>query len=178
MPKIKTKENKTKNKKESVEELKKQIKELTEKNEQLTAQLKKALADYNNLQNNNAYRVNLMLDQMKKKVALKLIELADDISYAFEALDKSQFSESAKNWLDGLLQTLSKIDSVLGELGVSVRECKVGDEFDSTFHEAIGEMPGGKKGKIANVVQKCFVMNDNVIRPARVLTYSGSSDKK
>ena len=150
---------------------------LTEENEKLTEQLKKALADYQNLQNNNAYRVGLMLDQVKKKVALKLIELADDISYAFANLDKSKFPDSAKSWLDGLVQTLEKIDLVLKELGVEVKECKVGDKFDSSLHEAIGVVPGGDKGKIANVVQQCFILNDNVIRPARVLTYSGQ-DKK
>ena len=172
------KSDKKKNSKNSeIRELRAKIKELTQQNKELTEKMKKALADYNNLQKNNAYRVELMLNQMKKKVALRLIELADDISSAFNSLKQETFPESAKNWLSGLINTLEKINKVLEELGVHVRECKVGDDFDSSFHEAIGFVPGGEKGKIAEVIQRCFVMDNNVIRPARVLTHSGSNEK-
>ena len=49
-----------------------------------------------------------------------------------------------------------------------------GDNFDSDLHEAITKIPSDKnlRGKIVDVIENGYVINDKVIRFAKVVTGS------
>ena len=49
-----------------------------------------------------------------------------------------------------------------------------GDDFDSDLHEAITETPSKNnlKGKIVDVIENGYVMDDKIIRFAKVVTGS------
>lgn len=131
--------------------------------------LKKALADYHNLERNNERRNELRLIQLKKDLASSLINLMDDIYYGLNAREKLEVPENVTSWVDGLVASMSKMSNVLSELGISLMEVTTGDEFDSNKHEAIAMTKGGKKGSIIEVVQPGYIMDDQVIRPAKVV---------
>lgn len=51
-------------------------------------------------------------------------------------------------------------------------DIKPGAEFDTEFHEAISQMPvedEAMKGKIIDVVQKGYFLEDKVVRYAKVV---------
>lgn len=159
-----------------IAQLEEQIKELvktidTVEDEKLEIQNKmvKALADYQNLERSIANRVESRLGQMKRNVASSLIEIVDDLKFGNEAAQKLNLQPEAALWLEGLLGTLKKMEKALGELGIVLIEVNIGDQFDSSIHEAISIVEGEVDNKIAQVIQFGYKMGDFTIRPARVI---------
>jgi molecular chaperone GrpE len=63
-----------------------------------------------------------------------------------------------------------KFESILESLGVKKIDTKDAD-FNVDYHEAIAMVPGmgdDKKGKVVDCVQTGYMMNDKVIRHAKV----------
>lgn len=145
------------------------IDQVEDEKQNIENQLKKALADYRNLEGALDKRLQLREVQLRKQLAESLITLMDDINFGIVAAEKVELKEEAKAWLQGLLDTTRKMSNVLAQLGVSMMELKAGDNFDSTYHEAVAVIPGHKDGEIVEVIQPGYLIDDLVIRPARVV---------
>jgi len=66
----------------------------------------------------------------------------------------------------------NKLKKILDVYGVKAMEVGQGTEFDPDFHEAITHAPapeGAMKGKIVDVIEKGYLLNDKVIRFAKVV---------
>ncbi|MCB9790885.1 nucleotide exchange factor GrpE [Candidatus Nomurabacteria bacterium] len=161
----------------NVEELLKKIQELTnmvdsieEAKIGLQNQLQKALADYRNLEKNMEDRVGLSVMREKRSLLSGFIELMDDIKFALKAGEKLGLKGEGKAWLDGVVDTLSKMEHVLSSVGVQIIEVKAGDQFDSKIHEAIAVISvKTADNTIVEVSQPGYMMDNVVIRPARVV---------
>jgi len=140
-------------------------------NEKITTQLKKALADYANMQRDNDKRNEIVIKQLKAKSAMEIIGIIDEIELAYQAKEKMQIDQSVSAWLDGMIATMRKLHRSLETLGVVAMGCKDGDAFDSLRHEALGVVYEGKEGHIAQVMQDGYIMSgtDLIVRPARVI---------
>ena len=136
-------------------------------------QLKKALADYANLERDLDKRLGMRGDQMKSQIARTLMDVLDDINLAVESGNKLEMTEEVKAWVEGVKATLSHIEKAVGEFGIENMGVKSGDDFDSSIHEAIGTVSEGEKGKVHQVVQPGFMLGEMVIRPARVIVSQG-----
>jgi molecular chaperone GrpE len=90
----------------------------------------------------------------------------DDIERALESLPPEVEDEP---WLDGIRLIYRKHLATLEVLGVTEIESE-GLSFDPVIHEAITheESDDHEEGQIIGVVQKGYILNDKVIRPARV----------
>ena len=67
----------------------------------------------------------------------------------------------------------NKFQKTLENRGLKAIEVKAGDEFNDEFHEAITQIPAPSEdlaGKIVEVVEKGYFLNDKVIRFAKVVT--------
>ncbi len=131
--------------------------------------LKKALADYHNLEMNNERRLEIRLSQLKKNVATSLVSVVDDIYYGLRAKENLKLDDNVKSWLDGLSASLSKLSGVLNELDIKQIDVKEGDTFDLNIHEAISIANKGKKDTIAEVIQPGYMIGELVLKPARVV---------
>lgn len=140
---------------------------------QMENQLKRALADYANLQRDSEKRVLLRMNQLKISTARNLMPLMDDISFALEASSSLKLEGDAKAWLEGLMGTLKDIEKSIESLGAEKIEVKVGDKYDSTLHEAISVVQEGKKDTVHQVLQPGFILGELVVRPARVIVAKG-----
>lgn len=138
---------------------------------ELEEQLKRALADYANFQRDNEKRTEMVLDQLKAKSAGDIITILDDLKYAQEAKSKIEMSNEVGAWVDGILNTIKKIEETLIDIGISPMNVKEGDSFDSSIHEALGVVFEGQDGTINKVVQDGYTLTSNgmVVRPARVI---------
>ena len=64
----------------------------------------------------------------------------------------------------------SKFRNVLSQKGLKAMD-SIGEPFDVERHEAITEVPGpeDKVGKVIDVVQKGYLLNDKIVRFAKVV---------
>lgn len=158
------------------EELEKKIRELAltideVEDEKLIVenQLKKALADYHNLLKNSEKRDEMRFFQVKRKLFEDLIPSLDAVRMAIKTGEEIKFEEKSESWKEGVIAVLEKINKSMEEIGLQQYVPVKGDSFDNEIHEAIATVEEGKKGKIYDVVQPGYILDEMVIRPARVV---------
>jgi molecular chaperone GrpE len=100
-------------------------------------------------------------------VVKALLPVLDDFDRAFGALEKSGESNP---WCEGVVLISNKLRDILRSKGVVEIEA-VGAVLDTDLHEAVVQVPASKSesGKVVDVVQKGYMMNDKVIRHAKVV---------
>ncbi|MBI2326826.1 nucleotide exchange factor GrpE [Candidatus Curtissbacteria bacterium] len=122
----------------------------------LEDQLKRALADYRNLER----RVDderKLLSQLSSIILIeKLLPILDNLESAQKHLNDQ-----------GLEMVIKQFKDVLAQEGVEEIPAE-GVQFDPKLHEAIEVIEGQNDGKIVKVVAKGYKINDKVIRPVKV----------
>jgi molecular chaperone GrpE len=101
-------------------------------------------------------------------VLQSILPVFDDFERAMNSLDVSTDIDAVKQ---GLHLIYSKFSDFLKTKGISEIEA-VGKEFNTDVHEAITKTPvqdEAMKGKIVDVVQKGYMLNDKVIRFSKVV---------
>jgi molecular chaperone GrpE len=102
-------------------------------------------------------------------VLTQLLPVLDDFERAIKAKTDSgeELSED-----EGVLLIYNKMKSTLGQKGLKEMDNPVGEELNTDFHEAITKIPAPSeemKGKIIDVIEKGYFLNDKVIRYAKVV---------
>jgi molecular chaperone GrpE len=101
-------------------------------------------------------------------VLLKAIPLMDDFERAMAAMEKSNDAEAIRT---GLVLICDKFAEFLKNSGI--REIKaINCPLDVDVHDAVAKIPVDDetlKGKIVDVVQKGYYLNDKVIRHSKVV---------
>ena len=94
-----------------------------------------------------------------------LLPIADDFDRAEKAFKEKNDKES-----EGFFLIQSKFRKILEQYGVKELDMSSG-EFNPDLHDAITQIPSeeSKKGKIVEVVEKGYVLNEKVIRHAKVV---------
>ncbi|MDL5045991.1 nucleotide exchange factor GrpE [Oscillatoria amoena NRMC-F 0135] len=88
----------------------------------------------------------------------------------FERAEKS-FQGNPKD-LEGLQLISNKFRKLLEQAGIKAMDLPAGSEFNPDLHDAITQLPvedESLKGKIVDVVEKGYWLNDKVIRHAKVV---------
>ena len=102
-----------------------------------------------------------------EKTLTAILPVLDDFE---RALKNMETSEETKAMKEGVELIFSKFNKVLAQEGLQKIETE-GKEFDVDFHEAIALIPAPSedlKGKILDCVQTGYMLNDKVIRHAKV----------
>lgn len=97
-----------------------------------------------------------------------ILSVADDFDRAMQSVDEAKDIEAVK---EGLKLIAGKFNSFLNQQGVKEIEA-VNKEFDTDLHEAITKIPAPSKklkGKVVDVVQKGYFLNDKVLRFSKVV---------
>lgn len=98
-----------------------------------------------------------------------LLPVMDDFQRAQKALEESEDHKASKEGFDLIY---NKFSNILKQKGLKPMEDKAGVAFDTDHHEAISQMPVEKKkmkGKIIDVVEKGYYLDEKVIRFAKVV---------
>ena len=96
-----------------------------------------------------------------------ILPVLDDFE---RALKNMEASEETKAMKEGVELIFSKFQKILGQEGLQKIETE-GQPFDTDFHEAIALIPAPSeelKGKILDCVQTGYMLNEKVIRHAKV----------
>jgi molecular chaperone GrpE len=153
----KDKEKKSKKEKTDAEKLA----ELNDKYLRLTA-------EYDN------YRRRTLKEKMElsksagEEILQSMLPVIDDFDRALESIDESQDIEAVK---EGIHLIYNKFRDVMEQQGVKEIEAK-DQEFDTDKHEAVSKIPAPSedmKGKVVDVVQKGYYLNDKVLRFSKVV---------
>jgi molecular chaperone GrpE len=108
-----------------------------------------------------------MIQSANEQLIRSLLPVADD----FERAEKS-FREKADKDAEGFTLIRNKFKKVLEQYGVRPMEIQAGADFNPDLHEAITQVPAPEenlKGKVIDVVEKGYLLNEKVIRYAKVV---------
>lgn len=138
-------------------------KKLEEELVNLEAQLKRALADYRNLERRVADDALTFAHRSRAELVMKLLPVLDSLDTAVSGVNNE---ETQSGWLQGVAMAIKQFRQVLAEEGLV--EVDTSGQFDPNLHEAI-DLKEGENDTILEVAQRGYTLNGKVIRPARVV---------
>lgn len=103
-----------------------------------------------------------------KEVVTALLPVLDDFQRAMVQIEKSDDNGLQQ----GVELIYNKLNEILRTKGLKEIEVKAGDDFNTDLHEAITQIPAPTedlKGKVVDVVETGYLLNDVVIRYAKVV---------
>jgi molecular chaperone GrpE len=160
---------------EEVETLKKELEELKKELEEAKAQAQenyekfiRLYAEFDNYRKRVAREKAELVRYGNEELLKELLPVLDNLERALEHAQKEE--GKTEPILQGLQLILEQFRSVLRRFGVE--EIKtLGERFDPELHEAVGEMEleGIEPQQIVQEVQKGYLLNDRVLRPAKVI---------
>lgn len=141
----------------------------TEKLELEVAELKdkylRQAAEFDNFRKRNAKERLELIQTAGKDVIIPLLEVLDDCDRAQVQLEKSE-DKAAR---EGVMLVFNKLRNQMQQKGLKEMKC-LQEPFDADLHEAITEIPmPGMEGKIVDVLEKGYYLNDKIIRFAKVV---------
>lgn len=145
---------------EKITELEKQIEDL--KKQQLYK-----VAEFDNFRKRVMQEKAELIKNGGSKVITTLLPVIDDLERAQQNMDKYEDVAAVK---EGVNLIIDKFFKLLAQEGLKKMEA-VGQPFDSDLHEAIAMVPGQPedlKGKVMDCMIAGYILNDKVIRYAKV----------
>lgn len=127
-------------------------------------------SEFDNFRRRTAKEKLEMIQSANEQLLKALLPVIDD----FERAEKSFKDKDSKD-LEGFFLIYNKFKKTLDQYGVKVMEAGSGSEFNPDLHEAITQIPAPDeklKGKIVDVVERGYLLNEKVIRFAKVVVGS------
>lgn len=133
----------------------------------LADQLLRTMAEFDNYRKRvRKEKAELILNGAEKTITA-ILPIMDDMERAMANAGKT---DDPKKIEEGWELIVQKFHKTLEGLGVKKIDTKDAD-FNTDFHEAVAMVPGmgdDKKGKVIDCVQSGYLLNDKVIRHAKV----------
>ena len=126
------------------------------------------VAEFENYKRRSAKERIELIQTAGKDVIIELLEVLDDCDRAQKQLETSEDAAAIKQ---GVMLVFNKLRSTLQARGVKAMDT-LNQDFNPDLHEAITEIPAAseeQKGKIADEVVKGYLLNDKIIRYAKVV---------
>lgn len=126
------------------------------------------MAEFDNFRKRTLKEKSEIIKNAGENVLKGLLPVMDDFERGIKAAESSEDSTSIK---EGMLLIYNKLKKYLSQNGVKEFDPS-DDTFDADRHEAISVVPvpdESKKGKILDTVEKGYMINDKVLRHAKVV---------
>lgn len=147
--------------KEQIEDLEQEVGELKDKYIRL-------YAEFDNFRKRTARERLELMKTAGQDILQDLLPVLDDLDRAKEMVEKSGKAEDLQSGFDLIAHKLKKS---LEAKGLTPMD-SMGQPFDPEWHEAITEIPAPSedmKGKVVDVIEKGYLLNDKIIRYAKVV---------
>lgn len=125
-------------------------------------------AEFDNFRKRTLKEKMDLIKNASESLLVNFLPIIDDVERAMNAIETSDNLETTK---EGISLIYNKFKDFTKQNGVVEMEAK-GLVLDTDHHEAITKIPAPTeelKGKIVDVVQKGYMLNDKVIRYAKVV---------
>lgn len=126
------------------------------------------VAEFDNYKRRTSKQIMEIRETATEGLMISLLEIMDDYDRAKDSLDKADDVKALK---EGVHLIFNKLINTFKAKGLVEMEAKEKD-FDADQHEAIAEIPSPTpelEGKVIDVVQKGYILNDKIIRHAKVV---------
>jgi molecular chaperone GrpE len=158
------KSHKPAKKKDDSAKLKEMQKELHEQRDKYL----RLSADFDNFRKRTLREKMEMTRQAGEEIFLRILPVLDDLERAMKSIDEARDMEAVK---EGMILIHNKLKEYLGQQGVKEIEA-LHQDFNTDVHEAVTQIPSEKeemKGKVVDVLEKGYILNDKVIRYSKVV---------
>ncbi|MET7001262.1 nucleotide exchange factor GrpE [Chitinophaga defluvii] len=143
-----------------------------EKKEQELSEMRdkylRLVAEFDNFKKRTARERIELMQTANKEVMIALLDVLDDCDRATQQMDTATDLNAVK---EGILLVFNKLKSSLYAKGLKPME-SIHTTFDADLHDAITEIPAPSEdlqGKVLDVLQSGYYLNDKIIRHARVV---------
>lgn len=126
------------------------------------------MAEFDNFRKRSAREKLEFMQTAGKDVIKDLLPVLDDMERAAKSAATATDVEAVK---EGIMLIKDKLSKNLAQKGLKPME-SIGQAFDADFHEAVTEIPAPveeMKGKIIDEVEKGYLLNEKIIRYAKVV---------
>ena len=141
-----------------------QLAEAKEQAQSYLGSWQRAAADYQNYKRRVEQERGEVAQLANAVLIINLLPMIDDLERALDNVDSRL---AGMTWLDGIRLIHRKFQALLDMNGVKEIPAD-GQTFDPNVHEAVMHAEG-EEGKVISVVQKGYMLNDRVLRPALVV---------
>ena len=144
-----------------VEKLAAELAELKDKHLRL-------VAEFDNFRRRNAKERIELVQTAGKDIIESLLVVLDDVDRASKQLETTTDIQILK---EGVSLVFNKMRLIMQQKGLRVMEA-MNEDFNPDLHEAITEIPApneAMKGKVMDVVEAGYYLNDKLIRHAKVV---------
>ncbi|MAN49619.1 MAG: nucleotide exchange factor GrpE [Flavobacteriales bacterium] len=100
-----------------------------------------------------------------ENILTSILPILDDFERAIKTLENEKENE-------GMLLIYSKFKTILEQKGLKIMDNPIGKDLNTDYHEAITNIPSPSKkmtGKIIDVIENGYLLNDKIIRFAKVV---------
>jgi molecular chaperone GrpE len=125
-------------------------------------------SEFENFRRRTAKERLELIQSANEQLIKSLLPVIDDFERAEKAFNKEQPSVD----MEGFSLIQNKLKKVLEQYGVKPMNVEKGTSFNPDLHEAITQIPAPEenlKGKIVDVVERGYMLNEKVIRYAKVV---------
>lgn len=125
-------------------------------------------AEFDNFRKRTAKEKLELMTTASGDAIRKMLPVMDDMERAIAHNAKLDDVEAMKQGFELIFQ---KLTTILAAQGVKAMEAK-GADFNEEFHDAVSQIPAPTpelKGKVVDVVETGYLMNDKVLRYAKVV---------
>ena len=107
-----------------------------------------------------------MIDSANKDLLKEILPISDDFERAIKSSDSDNVIDE-----EGINLIFQKLRGILEKHNLKKMEIKVGDDFNSEFHEAITSTPSEKKlkGKVVDIIEDGYLIDDKILRFGKVV---------
>ncbi len=149
-----------------LEELKTQLDEARAALEKEKKEYLFLMADFDNFRKRTIKEKSDLIRNGAESAMKGLLPIIDDFERGLDAISTSTDAETVK---EGMALIYNKFVKYLEQNGVKAMETN-GADFNDELHEAVALVDGdpAMKGKVIDTVQKGYMINDKVLRHAKV----------
>ena len=104
----------------------------------------------------------------RSEIVLAVLPVLDDFERALNSINDST---EAQEVYEGVELIYNKFKNILNEQGLSEMQ-PLGQPFDPEYHEAMTKTQASsedQKGKVVDVIEKGYILNDRIVRHAKVV---------
>lgn len=126
------------------------------------------MAEFDNFRKRTLRERSELIKSASEKALQGILPIVDDFERGLEAMKDSTDAEAVK---EGMVLIYNKFIKYLADNGVKAMEV-AGVPFDTELHEAVAMIPAendDEKGKVKDTVLKGYMLNDKVLRHAKVV---------
>jgi len=147
------------------------LQELGEKLDELNDKYLRLFSEFDNFRKRTQKEKLELFKTASEDVMIAMLPVLDDFERALKVAEENEVDDNHK---EGIELIYNKLKKTLEQKGLQCLDSQ-GQEFDTDYHEAITNMPAPSpelKGKVVEVIEKGYKLNDKVIRFAKVVVGS------